>query len=361
MPPQLNSKPAPTPAPVAPNQAPDIPPLLAEIAKNTQRYDAGRFAPKSADELWSLAEDWYLSGLLPEAYYPKEGNRWAENARTYGVRRAVIVMRYGASLGVLPEQAVRQIYIVEGQPCPSAALMLSMAFASGVLKREDWRIVEASRTKVVIELFGASRRGQVERVVTTFDDYKHLHNRKNWQAYPEDMLIARATSRAMRRYFPDMFAGVYATEERVDMRQDRAAGRIEDPVDRIMGMADAPEEPTAPPPAAPPARTSEPGDTAEDDGGARTMAELLIADMQATADPNDPRWPELHRRMIELAPGPHGVEVVKERIKLLTNGDGHGQGAIVAAMAKMPAEAVEACQTALKARKDAARAKAGGA
>lgn len=327
MAPQTRPAPATTPAHVMQDKMPDLSALLREVAeKTTQRYDAGRFAPKSAEELWSLAEDWYLSGLLPAAYYPKQGDRWAKQWRDQGVTKAVIVMRYGASLGVLPEQSVRQIYIVEGQPAPSAALMLSMAIAGGMLKREDWRIVEASRAKVAIELFGTTR-GKTERVEAKFEDYKHLHHKDNWKNYPEDMLLARATSRAMRRYFPDVFAGVYAAEERVDMRQDRVAGRIEDPVERILGMADAPEEPTPEPP---------PAARAEDTADAAPPFDLagLLADIRIAVETGDASlWPGLHERML-AAPPEAAAELIRTRIEALTSPDDKAALDVIAELAK---------------------------
>lgn len=233
-------------------------PDLEAIAEASQkRYDAGRFAPKDEDALWRLAETWYYAMLLPEVYYPplkseKNPNGFPFNARyekgwsQQGISRAVIVMRYGASLGVLPEQAIRQIYIVEGQPSPSASLMLALAFGSGLLRRQDWRIVKSDAAECTIELFGTTRT-KPEIVVARFDEYKHLHGKTNWKNYPQDMLVARATSRAMRRYFPDMFGGVYCAEERVDIRADRAAGQHEDITERILAAVEEPTEPTPPP------------------------------------------------------------------------------------------------------------------
>jgi hypothetical protein len=156
-------------------------------------------------------------------------------------------MRYGASLGVLPEIAIRQIYIVEGQPSPAASLMLALAFGSGVLSRKDWRIVKSDALECQIELFGSTR-AKPEMVIAKYDEYKHLHKKTNWTNYPQDMLVARATSRAMRRYFPDQFGGVYAAEERVDFRADRAAGHHEDVTERILAAVDnGPQEPVPPP------------------------------------------------------------------------------------------------------------------
>jgi hypothetical protein len=254
---------------------------LEEIADNTQkRYDAGRFAPKDEDALWRLAETWYYAMLLPQAYYPDDNRarydkQWADR----GISRAVIVMRYGASLGVLPEQAIRQIYIVEGQPSPSASLMLALAFGSGLLRRQDWRITKSDAAECTIELFGTTR-AKPEYVIARFDEYKHLHKKTNWQNYPQDMLVARATSRAMRRYFPDMFGGVYCAEERVDIRADRAAGQHEDITERILAAVDEPTEPVPPPPVAP---TQEPAapvvDRSED--ATTLLKEIQSADAQS--------------------------------------------------------------------------------
>lgn len=262
-------------------------PDLEAIAEASQkRYDAGRFAPKDEDALWRLAETWYYAMLLPAAYYPDEARaRYDKQWSDRGISRAVIVMRYGASLGVLPEQAIRQIYIVEGQPSPSASLMLALAFGSGLLRRQDWRITKSDATECTIELFGTTR-AKPEFVVARFDEYKHLHKKTNWQNYPQDMLVARATSRAMRRYFPDMFGGVYCAEERVDIRADRAAGQHEDITERILAAVDEPSNEPDPPRAE---HTQEPMPAAADrseeaakllkaihDGGEQTDWEALM-------------------------------------------------------------------------------------
>jgi hypothetical protein len=303
---------APTPAlttSVAHKEQEDgLSPLLREIIEKAtpQRYDAGRFAPKNADDLWALAEDWYYSGLLPEAYYPRDARRGDKTAAQYGIRRAVIVMRYGASLGVLPEQAIRQIYIVEGQPSPSAALMLSLALASGELKREDWRIVEATPTKCRIELFAKSR-GKAEVVESTVEEYRHLANRTNWKAYPADMLVARATARAMRRYFPDMLAGVYAAEERVDMRQERAAGRAEDPVERILAAVEPTEEGTSAPD-----RTVEREEHPDAAAAEHTMrAEALRQRIEALVPGALDEAEAIRAELREMTPSPEKVALVR--------------------------------------------------
>lgn len=241
-------------APVAP--AATMPSLESIAYETATRYDAGRFAPKTIHDLETLADKWYFSMLLPEAFYPPKNMPYTERFKPgwskQGVAKAEIIMRYGAALGVLPEIAIRQIYIVEGQPSPSSALMLGLAIAGGHLKRNDYRVVESTSTACKIELFGATR-AKPEIVEAKFADYSHLHGKYNWKNYPTDMLFARAVGRAMRRYFPDVFGGVYAAEERIDFGADRKAGLGggDAAIERILeAVGVAPESEIAPEPVA---------------------------------------------------------------------------------------------------------------
>lgn len=224
-------------------------PSLDEIAALTQQrtYNAARFAPKDEQSLERLAERWYDSDLLPSSYYPAwkdENNRPIKYSpedlawyRNRGISRAVIVMRFGAALGVLPEMAIRQIYVIEGLPCPAAAMLAGLALASPICAL--FEVVETTLKKCTIKV---QRRGMPAMVVeATYDEYKHLHGKTNWKNYPADMVYARAVGRACRRAFPDLYAGIYCAEERVDVRAERAAGRSqEDVLESILSMADEP-------------------------------------------------------------------------------------------------------------------------
>lgn len=224
---------------------PGIRAALEKTAEMQKTYSAARFAPKDTGDLRTLAEEWYDSDLLPEAYYPEwtdkktgkpiqyssEGLRYW---RKRGISRAVIVMRYGAALGVLPEMAIRLIYIIDGQPSPAAALMLAIFLASPVCA--VFEPLESSSTSAKMRV---GRKGQKAfEVAATYAEYKHLHERKNWKNYPTDLVYARCLARAMRRVAPDLFAGVYCAEERVDFRADKAAGATDDVLDRILSSVD---------------------------------------------------------------------------------------------------------------------------
>lgn len=227
-----------------------LPEAVREVLYETalkKTYNAARFAPRSADDLHVLAEEWYDSDLLPEAYYPdwedKQGrpikytNDELRRLRKRGISRAKIVMRYGAALGVLPELAIRLIYIIDGQPSPAAALMLAIFLSSPVCA--VFEPLESTTQKARMKV---GRKGQKAfDVEASYAEYKHLHSRKNWTNYPTDMVYARCLGRAMRRVAPDLFAGVYCAEERIDFKAERGHAAPDGALERILELADLEE------------------------------------------------------------------------------------------------------------------------
>lgn len=257
---------------------------LDEMAMRSQGVlDAGRYQPADEQGLEGLARRYYMSGTLPDSYYPGKdvapvpvpgqpgrimAARWASHWIEAGTSRAFIVMLFGAGLGILPSLAIWAIHVINGRPCPSADFMWARMLATGILRRDDFSI-EASRTacKIVI---GTRTRPVAERLVVEakYEDFKHLHGKDNWKNHPEDMLVARAKSRACRRYAPDIFAGVYSAEEMRSGREDAAAGIYEVPEEMLPGdtppaTAPAPETPQDAP--ATPAMTREEGRALRDD------------------------------------------------------------------------------------------------
>jgi hypothetical protein len=225
------------------------PTSLEAMAERTQAVlDAGRYQPADEQGLEGLARRYYMSGTLPDSYYPGKdvapvpvpghpgktmAARWSDYAVESGISRAFIVMLFGAGLGVLPSLAIWVIHVINGRPCPSADFMWARMLAMGILRRDDFSI-EASRTacKIVI---GTRSRPVAERLVieAKYEDFKHLHGKDNWKNHPEDMLVARAKSRAARRYAPDIFAGVYSADEMRTAREDAAVGTYEVPEDMM--------------------------------------------------------------------------------------------------------------------------------
>ena len=113
----------------------------------------------------------------------------------------------GRELGVPPMTALANIHVIHGRPGMSALLMRSLILQHG----HQLRYIETSDTRCVVE---GRRRGdeQWQRVVFTADQARRA--KIDLGAYPEDKLVARATSRLARRVFADVLGGLaYLPEE----------------------------------------------------------------------------------------------------------------------------------------------------
>lgn len=218
---------------------------LDEMATRSQGVlDTGRFRPRDEEGLERLARRYYFSMALPASYYPKKyEDRWQEWAIEQGVSRAYIAMLDGDAIGVHPSMAIRQIHVINGVPTMSADLMFGRLLATGLLRRDDFSIV-ATKTECVLTIGIATRKPDARMAISCkYEDFKHLHGKDNWRNDPEAMLVARAKSRAVRRYAPDLLVGVYSTEEMQDARASAAVGVYEVPAEFMPGGNDVPIEP----------------------------------------------------------------------------------------------------------------------
>lgn len=118
-------------------------------------------------------------------------------------------MLTGREMGIEPMTALRHIHVVKGKPGLSAELMRAQVLAAG----HEIRYVESSDTRCVVE---GRRRGQSEWTRATFTSQQAAKASIDLRGYPEDKLIARATSRLCRRIFPDVVAGLASVDELED-------------------------------------------------------------------------------------------------------------------------------------------------
>src|SRR5262249_10937939 len=99
---------------------------------------------------------------------------------------------------------------IDGKPTMSAEAMRALILAAG----HEIYPEEATNTRAVM-VGRRSDSKQTIRKTWTMDDAKRarLSGRPNYQAYPRQMLVARATAELAREVFPDVIHGMLATEE----------------------------------------------------------------------------------------------------------------------------------------------------
>ena len=145
---------------------------------------------------------------IPKAYRDSPGD-------------AVAAMAIGRDLGMSPVVALQRLYVIHGKVGMDASEMRNRAMR---LPSCEYFIVDyASAQKAVIKL---RRRdwpeGTFKEVTVHIEDAKRAKwgmrqgkwdANSSWMKTPDDMLVARATSKACRRYFPEYFSGVYEVQE----------------------------------------------------------------------------------------------------------------------------------------------------
>lgn len=124
------------------------------------------------------------------------------------------IVLLGWEHGLAPMTSLYQIAMVEGKPCMSAALKVSIVRARGVGTID---VVESSAQRCVVEVTRKSWEPTRKQLVEfTWEDATRaeLTGRNVWKKYPKSMLVARATDLAVHTYFQDVFSGVpYSPEE----------------------------------------------------------------------------------------------------------------------------------------------------
>lgn len=127
--------------------------------------------------------------------------------------QAVVKIAAGEELGFGPMTSMQGIHIIKSKPSLSANLLAVKVKQSA---RYNFRPVEADDTHAKIEWFedGVSV-GFSEYTIEQAKKAGLVRSDSGWARTPEDMLFARALTRGIRRYCPDVTAGApaYTPEE----------------------------------------------------------------------------------------------------------------------------------------------------
>jgi hypothetical protein len=186
--------------------------------------------------------------LLPRSYRSNPG-------------AVLLAMDWADRVGLSVMDAIHGVAWVQGKPVIDATLLRALATRAG------YRVLvtDASRTSATAKVVLTTTGETLGSVTYSMEDAKTagLAGKDNWKKNPEDMLVARATSRAVRRYCSDALVGGALTEDEVeslevtaevDQVQPVAVAEVEVIEDAVIVEEAAPvAEPEPTPPAAPPA------------------------------------------------------------------------------------------------------------
>lgn len=184
------------------------------------------FEPEGIEQAIELSARLSRSGLLPGPLRGKPDD-------------VLVIMMAGRDLGLSPMQALRSIYVVEGRPSLSAELMRALC-----LTRPDvcqtFRLVESTPERCTYEAMRRGDREPTSVTWTTADAARAGLSGTNWKRYPAAMLRARASADIARAVFPDIVAGLVATEEAEEIQAQGEGERFAPPPAPARAPAPAP-------------------------------------------------------------------------------------------------------------------------
>ena len=162
--------------------------------------------PKTYDDKLKLANLLAKSGLIPKQLI-------GENC----IYKIFAILSYGEEFGLSPFTAIRNITVIDGLPTMSADLIKSLILSSGDIEKYEEGFVGTRNTMSWGYRVYIKRKSvpvEVEAIFTLEDANRAgLLVKNNWKNYPQDMLRARATSKAGKMAMPEILSRVYTPEE----------------------------------------------------------------------------------------------------------------------------------------------------
>lgn len=128
---------------------------------------------------------------------------------------AAAAILYGAELGLKPQQALQQVFVVHGQPAIYARTM------AGLLKAKGYAFETVESTDESVTVTGTSPRGETETSMWSIDRAKKAGytTNKKYSSDPQAMLYAKALSEVCRKLAPDVLLGIRYTAEDLELEQ----------------------------------------------------------------------------------------------------------------------------------------------
>ena len=178
---------------------------------------------------------------------------------------AAAAILYGAEVGLKPQQALQQVFVVHGQPAIYARTMVAL------LKAKGYRFETIESTDEAVTVRATSPRGEVEEATWTIERAKKAGytSNKKYSTDPQAMLYSKAASEVSRKIAPDVLLGIRYSAEELELEQPvRATATRTDRRGGARAALSAAAQQTAQP---------EPEDTVVDDVLSSILAEIQDA------------------------------------------------------------------------------------
>lgn len=190
---------------------------IAKIDTTEQGLDFLEKQAKAMDAAYRLGDVLSRTQMVPATYRGKPED-------------AAAAILYGAEVGLKPQQALQQVFVVHGQPAIYARTMVALLKAKGY----TFTTVESSDESVTVT--GRSPRGEEETSTWTIDRAKKagFTSNKQYTSNPQAMLYAKAASEVSRKLAPDVLLGIKYTAEDLELEpaMKATATRMDRPADR---------------------------------------------------------------------------------------------------------------------------------
>jgi len=138
--------------------------------------------------------------VLPRAYRDRPG-------------ALLLVDQWAKARGIDTLTAIQTVSFIDGKPIVDATMQRALAKRAGYRVR----VIEATdRQATVVVLEGSD---EIGRETFTMQDATRmgLSGKDNWKKNPRNMLVARATSNAIRWHAPEVLAGIGTEDEDDDV------------------------------------------------------------------------------------------------------------------------------------------------
>jgi len=173
---------------------------MLSLIETTGDLSNRRYEPRDLPSAITLARLIASSPLCPPPLRGREAD-------------VLLVMMTGAEMGLSTMQALRNLHVIDGRIGMSAAMIRSRCQSHPDC--EVFEVAEADATHAVVEVKKRSW-GERRLVVWTLDDAERAQLTQPdslWSRWPQEMCVARATTRAATMYFPEVTSGIFAEED----------------------------------------------------------------------------------------------------------------------------------------------------